>query len=267
MTMDRNFSRALSLVLKHEGGWSDHPADPGGATMKGVTLANFRRFVKPGATKDDLRKITDEQVATVYRRHYWDAVAGAELPGGIDFAVFDFAVNSGPDRAAKFLQQAVGAKVDGKIGPSTLAATKKLMRATVINDLCDKRMTFLKGLKTWPTFGKGWTSRVSAVRADALKMSVEPDAPPPVKIEVPVEVPKPVVPGAVEDQVKSKTSLWGWITGIFGSGGVGLAGFLGADWQTVLAIGGLALGCLIVVLLLRRQIIAAVQDIRGAVEG
>jgi len=84
----------------------------------------------------------------------------------------------------------------------------------------------------------------------------------------PVEtVEKPVVPEAVDTEVKSKTSLWGWITGIFGSSGVGLAGFLGADWQTVLAIGGLALGGLLVVILLRRQIIAAVQDIRQAVEG
>jgi len=260
--MDRNFQRALSLVLKHEGGWSDHPADPGGATMKGVTLANFRRFVKPGATKDDLRKITDEQVATVYRRFYWDAVAGAELPGGIDYAVFDFAVNSGPDRAAKYLQGIVGAKQDGKIGPATLKAIRDMMRATVINDLCDKRMTFLKGLKTWPTFGKGWTSRVSAVRAEALKMAAQPDAPPPVVVEKKVEVEKPVVPEKVDAEVKRKTSLWGWITGIFGSGGVGVAGLLGADWQTVLAIGGLAIGGLIVVLLLRRQIIGAVKDIR-----
>lgn len=260
--MDRNFARSLSLVLKHEGGWSDHPADPGGATMKGVTLANFRRFVKPGATKDDLRKITDEQVATVYRRFYWDAVAGAELPGGVDYAVFDFAVNSGPDRAAKYLQGIVGAKQDGKIGPATLKAIRDMMRATVINDLCDKRMAFLKGLKTWSTFGKGWTSRVSAVRAEALKMAAQPDTPPPVVVEKKVEVEKPTVPAAVDAEVKKKTSLWGWITGIFGSGGVGVAGLLGADWQTVLAIGGLAIGGLIVVLLLRRQIIGAVKDIR-----
>lgn len=102
--MDRNFARALALVLKSEGLWSDNPADPGGATMKGVTLANFRRYVKADATKDDLRHITDAQVATVYRRFYWDAVAGAELPNGIDYAVFDFAVNYGPSRVAKYLQ-------------------------------------------------------------------------------------------------------------------------------------------------------------------
>ncbi|RUZ50722.1 glycosyl hydrolase 108 family protein, partial [Mesorhizobium sp. M7A.F.Ca.US.007.01.1.1] len=91
--MDRNFARALALVLKSEGLWVDNPADPGGATMKGVTLTNFRRYVKADATKADLRKITDAQVATVYRRFYWDATAGAQLPSGVDYAVFGFAVN------------------------------------------------------------------------------------------------------------------------------------------------------------------------------
>lgn len=184
--MDRNFARALSLVLKHEGGWSDHPADPGGATMKGVTLANFRRYVKADATKDDLRAITDAQLATVYRRFYWDAVHGAELPDGIDYAVFDFAVNSGPGRAAKYLQGVVGVVQDGRIGPATVAATSAMMRATVINDLCDKRMKFLRGLKTWPTFGRGWTARVSGVRAAALKLA-EPTA-------APVSPPAPAKP-------------------------------------------------------------------------
>jgi len=174
--MDRNFARALTLVLKHEGGWSDHPADPGGATMKGVTLANFRRYVKPDAGKDDLRGITDAQLATVYRRFYWDAVHGAELPDGVDYAVFDFAVNSGPGRAAKQLQGVVGVVQDGRIGPATLNATRAMMRATVINDLCDRRMAFLRRLATWPNFGKGWTARVSAVRAAALKLA-QPNAP------------------------------------------------------------------------------------------
>ncbi|WP_080578578.1 glycoside hydrolase family 108 protein [Sinorhizobium fredii] len=169
--MDRNFKRAFSLVLKHEGGWSDHPDDPGGATMKGVTLATFRRYVKPNGTKADLRNITDEQLATVYRRHYWDAVHGAELPNGVDFALFDFAVNSGPARAAKFLQAVVGVTQDGRIGPATLKAVRAKMHATVIHDLCDKRMAFLKGLETWPTFKHGWTRRVTDVRVEALNMA------------------------------------------------------------------------------------------------
>lgn len=263
--MDRNFQRALSLVLKSEGGWSDHPSDPGGATMKGVTLANFRRFVKPNATKDDLRKITDAQVATVYRRFYWDAVAGAELPDGVDYAVFDYAVNSGPGRAIQHLQEVVGATVDGKIGPETIRKVKATMAATVINDLCDRRMKFLRGLKTWGTFGKGWTSRVSAVRFGALKIAVAKPSDAPVIVEK--EVAKPTVPTTVDHEVKKKTGLWGWLTTIFGSGGVGVAGFLGADWQTIAAIGVVALIALIALIVLRRQIIGAVQDIRNAVEG
>lgn len=264
--MDRNFQRALKLVLRHEGGWSDHRKDPGGATMKGVTLANFRRYVKPKATKDDLRKITDEQVATVYRRFYWDAVAGAELPGGIDYAVFDFAVNSGPARAAKYLQAVVGAKADGKIGPATLAATRNMIRATVINDLCDNRMGYLRGLKKlWPTFGKGWTSRVAGVRAEALKMAAEPDQPKPITVEVPVEVEKPVVPETVETKVKEKSNFLTWLTGLLGSGGLGLGFLSGMDWQAVVAGGAVLLVFVIVLLLLRSQIIAAVRAIKAEV--
>ena len=106
-------------------------------------------------------------------------------------------------------------------------------------------------------------SQVKAALAEVAKRHAEGQP----KIEVKVPVEKPVVPETVDKEVKSKTNLWGWLTTIFGSGGVGLAGLLGADWQTILAIGGLSLGGLVVVILLRRQIIAAVQDIRGAVEG
>lgn len=172
--MDRNFARSLALVLKSEGGWSDHPSDPGGATMKGVTLANFRRYVKADATKNDLRHITDAQVATVYRRFYWDAVAGAELPDGVDYATFDFAVNSGPSRAAKYLQGVLGTVQDGRIGPATVKAANAKLRADTVNALCDARLAFLKRLGTWPTFGKGWNSRVSSVRALALAMAKQP---------------------------------------------------------------------------------------------
>jgi hypothetical protein len=110
-------------------------------------------------------------------------------------------------------------------------------------------------------------SQVKAALAEVGRRHMQDQPKQTVEVKVPVEVEKPVVPEAVEKQVKKKTNLWGWLTTIFGSGGVGLAGLLGADWQTILAIGGLSLGGLVVVILLRRQIIAAVQDIRGAVEG
>ncbi len=169
--MDRNFAETMKLVLKHEGNFSDHPQDPGGATMKGITLATFRRYVDRKATKDDLRNITQAQLQDVYKRHYWNAVRADDLPDGVDYAAFDFAVNSGPSRAARYLQAAVGVRQDGKIGPQTIAAVKACMAPTVINDLCDRRMAFLRGLETWPTFRKGWTSRVTDVRAKALQMA------------------------------------------------------------------------------------------------
>lgn len=192
--MDRNFARALALVLKSEGGWSDNPADPGGATMKGVTLANFRRYVKADATKNGLRHITDAQVATVYRRFYWDAVAGAELPDGVDYAVFDFAVNSGPSRAAKYLQAVVGVTQDGRIGPATLTAVRAKPAGAVIDGVCDDRLAFLKRLPTWPTFGRGWNDRVKSVRFQALVLAGQGKAPPspsPQQAPAPSPAPKP----------------------------------------------------------------------------
>lgn len=169
--MNRNFQRALSLVLKHEGGFSNHAQDPGGATNKGITIATYRRYINRKGAPDDLRRITDEQVATVYRKHYWDKVKADDLPSGVDYAVFDFAVNSGPSRAAKYLQAVTGVKQDGIIGPETIAAATWSDPGATINALCDNRMKFLRGLKTWPTFGKGWTSRVTDVRRHALEMA------------------------------------------------------------------------------------------------
>lgn len=263
--MDRNFARALPLVLKHEGGFVDHPKDPGGATNKGVTIGTFRAYVKPGGTVQDLKNITDEQVATVYYRHYWAAVQAHNLPSGVDYAVFDFAVNSGPSRAAKYLQAVVGVEKDGKVGPKTIAAAEAMEAADIINRLCDRRVAFLKGLKKgamWKTFGKGWSRRVADVREHALKMVGKPADVKKVEIPVPVPTPKPVVPPAVETKVKEKTSLWSWLTGLVSSGGLGLGWLAGMDGQAIIAIGGVALAFLIVLLLLRRQIVGAVKDIR-----
>jgi lysozyme family protein len=171
--MNCNFERALSLVLKHEGGFVNHPSDPGGATNKGVTIGTYRQYVNPRGTVADLKKITDAQLAKVYRDHYWNAVRGDDLPDGLDYAVFDYAVNSGPARAAKHLQFVLGVAQDGKIGPATLKAANSQPAADVIKALCAKRMSFLRALKTWKTFGKGWTNRVDGVRAVALQMAAQ----------------------------------------------------------------------------------------------
>jgi lysozyme family protein len=260
--MDRNFQRALSRVLKHEGGFANHKDDPGGATNRGVTLATFRAYVKADGTVADLKRITDEQVSTVYYRHYWAAVNAQALPAGIDYAVFDFAVNSGPKRAAQYLQGVLGVEKDGRVGPKTIAAAKAADHAAVIDELCDRRMAFLKRLAGWKTFGKGWTGRVADVRKTALSWVGKP-----ADVEViPVPVPKPTVPKAVENEVKQKTNLWGWIVGLGTSAGAGVGKILDAEWSTVLAIGGVGIVAIGAGLLMRHQIIAAVKDIRQAVE-
>jgi lysozyme family protein len=168
--MRENFDRALQFVLVHEGGFADHPKDPGGATMKGVTLETFRRHFGADKSVNDLRNITPEQLACVYRTGYWDKCSCDQLPGGVDYAVFDLAVNSGPGRAAKFLQSAIGAVQDGAIGPATLDKVGAREPPSIINSICDQRLSFLQHLETFSTFGAGWTKRVGSVRQQALDM-------------------------------------------------------------------------------------------------
>lgn len=169
--MESNFARSLKAVLVHEGGWADHPKDPGGATMKGVTIGTYRRY-KPGATKEDLRNITDAELQRIYRDGYWDKVRGDDLPSGVDYAVMDFAVNSGPARAAIYLQEIVGVAPDGKIGPLTLQAVAKWDSVALIEALSAKRHGFLTRLSTYAVFGRGWSARVSGVLRLAKDMAI-----------------------------------------------------------------------------------------------
>ncbi|TIO15659.1 MAG: hypothetical protein E5X86_19930 [Mesorhizobium sp.] len=208
--MNRNFDRALSLVLKHEGGYVNHPRDPGGATNKGITIATFRRYVNAKGTPEDLKRITTAQAGIVYRRQYWDAIRGDELPDGVDYAVFDFAVNSGPSRAAKYLQAILGTVQDGRIGPATIAASKAKPAGVVIDALCDARLSFLKRLKTWGTFGKGWSARVSSVRFQALVMiKANPPAPAkPVPAPQPPAAPKPPLVAPVPPEYPERNPFW-----------------------------------------------------------
>ena len=169
--MKNNFEDSLKYVLIHEGGWADHPRDPGGATMKGVTLITYRRYFGEDKGKDDLRAISDEELLQIYDSGYWSKCRCDELPAGIDFAVFDAAVNSGPSRGVKWLQAAVGAKQDGGMGPKTLAKVKEYQPQDVLHHMCDNRLAFLRGLATWTDFGVGWSRRVENVRATAMKMA------------------------------------------------------------------------------------------------
>jgi lysozyme family protein len=170
--MSERFELCLAEVLKHEGGYADHPADPGGATNMGITrrtLAGWRK-VSPwwNLPKAEVQRLTRAEAARIYRALYWDLCRAGQLPAGLDLAVFDYAVNSGTSRAIRTLQAALGVKVDGLIGPLTLGAAARADAAAMINALCDRRVGFLKALSTFPVFGRGWTSRVASVRAAAL---------------------------------------------------------------------------------------------------
>jgi len=169
--MEINFAVSLTHVLEHEGGWADHPQDPGGATMKGVTLITYRRHFGDHKSKRDLRNITDQELGHIYRSAYWDKCHCDALPAGVDYAVFDAAVNSGPGRSARWLQAAVGAEPDGGIGADTLAKVTAHDAVQITALLCAQRLKFLQSLDTWETFGKGWESRVEAVRATAMAMA------------------------------------------------------------------------------------------------
>jgi lysozyme family protein len=229
--MERNFKRALSAVLKHEGGFVDHPKDPGGATNKGITIATFRRFVNPGGTVADLKAITHAQVDTVYRRQYWDAIRGNELPDGVDFAVFDFAVNSGPGRAIKYLQAVVGVTQDGVIGPATIQAVKAKLPATVIHDICNARLAFLKRLKTWETFKRGWERRVREVKSLALIMSAPGDLPSVPPVPIPKQV-QDVLDDADKPMGESSTITAQFMQWLFGGGATSIIGTVGDKLPT-----------------------------------
>lgn len=175
--MSAKFQRCVEIVLKHEGGFVDHPVDPGGATNFGISLRYARSLGSQldldgdgDVDKDDIVRVTVEKAAIVYQNWFWKDVRGEELPSGLDLVVFDFAVNSGAGRAIRYLQKVLGVQQDGVFGPATMLAVKQANAMDVINRLSDERLKFLQGLRTWPTFGRGWTNRVNDVHVQATEM-------------------------------------------------------------------------------------------------
>ena len=169
--MKDNFDKALSFVLKNEGLWSDNPADPGGATMKGITLTTYREWKRnPYITKEQLKAIPDADVQALYKQNYWDKIQGDNLPSGVDYAVFDCAVNMGVGRASKLIQEAAGVKADGAIGQQTLAAIKAVNPQELIDKFSQLKDNFYRSLATFATFGNGWLRRVAEVKINADDM-------------------------------------------------------------------------------------------------
>lgn len=156
-----NFLRCHDVTAKWEGGWSDHPSDPGGKTMYGITLAKFREHY-PNGTAAQLRNISRKTALDIYAKDFWRPLACETLPAGVDLAVYDAGVNSGPARAKKWLAaSAIGSAVQ------------------TVKAICAKRLGFVQSLKIWKTFGKGWSRRIADIEAKGVAWAMAATAAPP----------------------------------------------------------------------------------------
>ena len=168
--MNNNYDKCLETILHHEGGYVNHPEDPGGETNLGVTKRVYQEW---GGTKD-MKDLTFDDVAPIYKKNYWDKMKCDDLPSGLDLCVFDFGVNAGPGRAAKYLQTLIGTVADGGIGPNTLAKLKEYTDETgvkeTITNYQNERQSYYEKLSTFKTFGRGWTRRVEETTKLALEL-------------------------------------------------------------------------------------------------
>jgi lysozyme family protein len=176
------FQKCLQVILKHEGGFVNHPKDPGGITNLGVTKKTWEAWVRRPVTEEEMRRLTQADVSPLYEQRYWIASGADRLPPGVDLSVFDFAVNAGPKRAIRTLQECVGSTPDGLFGPATLKASVQADAPSVIREYAVRRLSFYRTLPTFSTFGRGWSRRVGEVEATSLEqVNVRPqqhDAPP-----------------------------------------------------------------------------------------
>ncbi len=166
-----SYDEALRRVLVHEGGYTNHPSDPGGPTNFGITIYDYRKYVKPGATAADVKAMKVEEAKAIYRAKYWGAMRCDDLSAGLDYAVFDYGVNSGNARAVKVLQRILALPDSGKMTDAVIAAVKRSDARKLAVALCDEWLRFLQSLRTWPVFGAGWGRRVAEVKAAALGMA------------------------------------------------------------------------------------------------
>ena len=168
--MKENFDKCLEMLLEHEGGYVNHPSDPGGMTNLGVTKRVYDEWIGRESTEQEMRDLTPEDVGPIYRKNYWSRLRLDDVGSGIDWALMDFCVNSGPSRPAKALQRAVGAVADGAVGPKTLQLVAEKDPEFVIDYIYTIRQAFYESLRTFDTFGRGWTRRNKETLEQALSM-------------------------------------------------------------------------------------------------
>jgi len=168
--MQSTYEICLPLLLAHEGGYTNHPSDPGGPTNFGITIDDYRRYVKPDATAADVRGMKLSEAKSIYRSIYWDAQRCDELPPGVDYVIFDYGVNSGLGRSGKVLRRMLSLPANSSLD-AVIAAADTSDHQSLVSSICDERLHFLQSLKTWPVFGVGWGCRVAEVRSAALAMA------------------------------------------------------------------------------------------------
>ena len=153
------FDEAFHELLGHEGGYVDHPKDPGGATRWGVT----ERVARANGYTGDMREFPVDMAKAIYRKQYWDAVRADDLPVALRYPTFDGAVNSGNTQAVKWLQRAVGAVDDGIIGPQTIRMANSANPEQSARRMLGQRLRFMTERATWPAFGRGWSKRIASL--------------------------------------------------------------------------------------------------------
>ena len=166
-----DFKECLDLVLKSEGGFCNHPSDPGGMTNLGVTKKVWEEFVGHPVSEVDMRALTPEKVAPLYEQKYWRTCYCEVLPRGLSFLIFSMGINAGPGRGVKLLQSCLGGVADGVIGPRTMELIKSLNVTDLIQKYSNARRDYYKSLKTFDVFGKGWLARVDREEKEALEMA------------------------------------------------------------------------------------------------
>lgn len=243
----QNYEESLKRLLRHEGGYTNHPSDPGGPTNFGITIYDYRKYVKPDAVASDVKAMRLDEAKSIYRAKYWDAQKCDDLPSGVDYSIFDYGVNSGIGRSGKVLRRVVGLPSDTHVvNDAVIKAVQSRDAKELVESINAERLAFLKRLKTWPVFGTGWGRRVTEVRAISLRMLSEkptdlapqdtaprPDLDP--DDVAPKGMPEPVEPKPL---TKSKT-MWGntvqWLSGGFATF---MAALAGVPWQVwvVLAV-------------------------------
>ena len=252
MPRDPRFYRALPLVLAHEGGFANHPRDPGGATMQGITQRTYDAWrTAQGLPARHVRQLEAEERDTIYHDQYWRAVRADDLPDGLAYAVFDFAVNSGPARAVQKLQRILRVAADGIVGNITLAAVRARNDLVgLIREYQNARRAFVRRLATFDTFGRGWERRIADVEAEAVAFATSAVLPAPGE-PAPGRADGPERPAAsIEDALRTPAA---W-TGIGGAiGGVASMASGEGPVQWALAVALVLLTAAAVVMLVRRR--------------